>query len=188
MTDERDWEEMIVLFFVIAAITSFGAKAKGWIDEKVASVSGGGAGEVCQRPVGVDGDTIKATCGDKRVTVRFYGIDTPESKRPGVPIECQAIAASHSMKEMLKGKSSVRLVSDPSQESIDRYGRKLAYVEVDGRDLNRAQLEKGFARVYVYRHKKFKRYKDYRRAERAAQKEDKGIWRYCGGDNHKSGL
>src|SRR4051812_11633031 len=45
-----------------------------------------------------DGDTIKVrlASGSKR-TVRLIGIDTPESHKPGVPVECGAREATASM-------------------------------------------------------------------------------------------
>ena len=43
------------------------------------------------------------------------------------------------------------LVTDPSQDRIDRYGRLLAYaIRRGGLDLNLAQLRRGWAEVYVY--------------------------------------
>ena len=39
----------------------------------------------------VDGDTVKVRASGakhKDYTVRLIGIDTPETKRPGVPVEC----------------------------------------------------------------------------------------------------
>jgi hypothetical protein len=35
-----------------------------------------------------DGDTIKVRRGFRRYTVRLIGIDTPETRKPGTPIEC----------------------------------------------------------------------------------------------------
>jgi micrococcal nuclease len=140
----------------------------------------------CERAHAVDGDTIKATCDGKRVTVRMIGLDAPESKRPGVPVECLAKDAAASLARMVDGAKRVRLVQDASQDQEDRYGRTLAYVEVDGQDAGLAQVRSGFARVYVYRGKRFARYRRYVKAEDAAARERRGIWRSCGGDNHAS--
>ena len=42
----------------------------------------------------------------------------------------------------------VTIILDPSQAKTDRYGRTLAYVEVDGDDVGAALLEAGLAEVY----------------------------------------
>jgi endonuclease YncB( thermonuclease family) len=49
----------------------------------------------------------------------------------------------------------------------------------NGRDMNRAQVARGWARVYVYANTPFKRVVDYRRAQRAARSGPRGIWRIC---------
>jgi endonuclease YncB( thermonuclease family) len=47
----------------------------------------------------------------------------------------------------------VTLVTDPTQDRFDRDGRLLAYaIRRGGLDLNRAQLRRGWAEVYVYHH------------------------------------
>jgi endonuclease YncB( thermonuclease family) len=75
----------------------------------------------------------------------------------------------------------VRLVSDPTQDRVDRYGRLLRYVHKvsTGRDVNRTQVARGWARVYVYNNNPFKRVSGYRKAQRAAKDAGRGIWRLC---------
>gem|GEM_PF-5195022 len=58
----------------------------------------------------VDGDTIIIEDGRERVRVRMIGIDTPESKKEGTPIEAYALDASAALKEMLKNENRVCLV------------------------------------------------------------------------------
>jgi micrococcal nuclease len=79
----------------------------------------------------------------------------------------------------------VTLVTDPSQERSDRYGRLLAYaIHRGGLDLGLAQLCRGWAAVYVYRHNPFRRLAAYRRAQRQARAARRGVRRLCGGDFH----
>src|SRR4051794_7580588 len=52
----------------------------------------------------VDGDTVKVAVGAAAVTVRYIGIDTPESVKPGVPVQCYAKAASHRNADLVTGK------------------------------------------------------------------------------------
>lgn len=77
--------------------------------------------------------------------VRLLGIDTPERSRFGYR------RATDSMRTLTPVGTSVTLVSDPSQDLRDRYGRLLGYVmrNRDGRDMNLVQLARGMARVYV---------------------------------------
>jgi endonuclease YncB( thermonuclease family) len=79
---------------------------------------------------------------------------------------------------MLPKGTRVKLTSDPSQDLKDRYGRLLRYVTKSstGKDVNRRQVYKGLARVYVYAHHPFTRVDGYRQAQRAAKNRDVGIW------------
>jgi endonuclease YncB( thermonuclease family) len=127
----------------------------------------------------VDGDTVDvrlASGHNKRV--RLLGIDTPEVYGG---IECGGPQASRSMKRMLPVGTRVRLTSDPSQDLEDRYDRLLRYVTKvsTGTDVNRRQVYKGLARVYVYAHNPFNRVDGYRTAQRSAKAHDRGIWGRC---------
>jgi micrococcal nuclease len=73
----------------------------------------------------VDGDTFIALAGARRFRVRLIGLDTPETVKPGTPIQCFGPEASTYAKGSLTGKL-VRLVYDVDR--YDRYGRTLAYV------------------------------------------------------------
>ena len=83
----------------------------------------------------VDGDTIRVALPSGEERVRYIGIDTPESVKPGSPVECFAKRAS-AFNERLVAGERVRLVRDV--EERDRYGRLLAYVyrERDGLFVN----------------------------------------------------
>jgi Staphylococcal nuclease homologue len=88
----------------------------------------------------VDGDTLKVRLRRNHsvIDVRLIGIDTPETRRPGTPIECGGPQASASM-HRLADRRRVTLVTDPSQDRFDRYGRLLAYaIRRSGLDLNLA--------------------------------------------------
>ena len=69
-------------------------------------------------------------------------------------------------------------MSDPTQDRVDRYGRILRYVMKAGKDM-RAQVQRGWARVYVYNNSPFKRVSAYRKSQRLANAADRGLWGVC---------
>ena len=79
----------------------------------------------------IDGDTVVID----GTRYRLIGIDTPEHGK------CGAVAATANLRSMLAG-GRVTVVTNGE---TDRYGRTLAYLELGGCDLNRAQIEAGFA-------------------------------------------
>ncbi|QWZ06438.1 thermonuclease family protein [Nocardioides panacis] len=126
-----------------------------------------------------DGDTVDVhLVGGAYRRVRLVGIDTPEVYGG---VQCGGPEASAAMKRMLPVSTRVRLVSDPTQASVDRYGRLLRYVSrvSDGRQVNRAQVYLGNARVYVYGGVPFQRTHEFRVAQAAAKAAPRGLWRTC---------
>jgi endonuclease YncB( thermonuclease family) len=79
----------------------------------------------------------------------------------------------------------VRLRTDPTQDTVDRYGRLLAYASTfTGTPLQERQLEAGWAMTYVYNHHPFQRAKAYKRAQKRANKAHRGVYGMCSGDFH----
>lgn len=127
----------------------------------------------------VDGDTVKVRLrSGARRTVRLIGIDTPEVYGGR---ECGGPRASRALKRLLPNGTRVGLRSDPTQARSDRYGRTLRYVtkSASGVDAAKWQLRQGWARVYVYGGKPFKRTGIYRAAQRNAKAHKRGVWRIC---------
>jgi micrococcal nuclease len=73
----------------------------------------------------VDGDTIVVRVDGRSERVRYIGVDTPESVKPGVRVQCFAKSAAKENAKLVLGRD-VRLEYDA--EARDRYGRLLAYV------------------------------------------------------------
>jgi micrococcal nuclease len=121
----------------------------------------------------VDGDTVEL---DNGKTVRLIGIDTPEVHGG---IECGGAQASAYMERVATGRA-VSVHTDPTQDTYDRYGRLLAYLDAGGKDLGEAVLRAGWARVYVY-DQPFQRLGAYRQAGWTARGGDRGIWSTCSG-------
>ena len=94
----------------------------------------------------VDGDTIDVSWGVRRERLRLLGVDTPETVDPRRPVGCYGPEASAYTHRRLQGRS-VRLRFD--RQRRDRFGRLLAYVEVDGRRFNDELLAGGYARLLV---------------------------------------
>ena len=133
----------------------------------------------------VDGDTLKVDLkGGRQRDVRLIGIDTPETVRPSTPVQCGGPQASTSMHGMADGQRVI-LVSDPSQDRIDRYGRMLAYVFRGTEDLGKVQIRRGWAEVYIYHDNPFEKVRQFRHAEHRAENADRGVWKDCGGNLHK---
>src|SRR5215210_3247118 len=125
----------------------------------------------------VDGDTIQVRLDGRREKVRYIGVDTPESVKPGTPVECFAKRAS-AYNERLVGGRRVRLVRDA--EARDRYGRLLAYVyrEEDGLFVNAALVRGGYAQPLTIP-PNVAHAGEFRRLAAAARRAGRGLWSAC---------
>jgi micrococcal nuclease len=136
----------------------------------------------------VDGDTIHVRVHHREESVRLLGIDTPETHKPGTPIECGGPQASAHLAAIAPAGTPVKLEADPTQDREDRYGRTLAYVRLpDGRLAEDAQLQAGWATVYVFEGDPVALDSEFRRSQTAARKALRGVWAACDGDFHSAG-
>ena len=125
----------------------------------------------------VDGDTIVTKIGSTQETIRYIGIDTPESVTPNTPVQCYAKAASQANANLVSGQA-VRLVTDV--EPRDRYGRILAYVYTIKNNLfiNAELVAKGYAKAYKFPpNTKFASL--FERLANTAHNSNKGLWNQC---------
>lgn len=123
----------------------------------------------------IDGDTIEARIGDKVEDVRLIGVDTPETVKPGTPVQCFGERASRFTKRRLTGRR-VRLVF--GVEPRDVYGRLLAYVYLGDRFYNPILVRRGLARTLtIPPNDRFA--PRFRRLELAAGRTGRGLWRAC---------
>lgn len=91
----------------------------------------------------VDGDTITVSIGDGLYTVRYIGVDTPETVRSDTPVQWMGPEAAAANAALVAGQT-VYLEKDVSE--TDRYGRLLAYVYLaDGRMVNEELVRLGYA-------------------------------------------
>lgn len=172
----------------LLALVTFAVGTK---DEDTArlSVSAPSASVLSSEPPGVlalvtkvvDGDTIKVSIGNAAYTVRYIGIDTPETVHPSKPTQWMGLEASKENTRLVSNKY-VRLEKDVSE--TDRFGRLLRYVwvedfsdEFDGDWLlvNEYLVLKGFAQVSTYP-PDVKFQERLLRAQQAAVKDNVGLW------------
>jgi micrococcal nuclease len=134
----------------------------------------------------VDGDTLRVRLAGKLTYVRLIGIDTPEDVRPGTPVECGAEAAADSMRRLAPEGAQVLLRADSVAATHDRYGRLLAHAFIARRQLEVAQLRRGWAEVYRFEGQRFDGLPHFMHAESEAERAGRGVWSACAGDFHSS--
>ena len=123
----------------------------------------------------VDGDTIHVRVDGRREKVRYIGVDTPESVKPGTPVQCFAKRASALNARLVEGEQ-VRLVLDA--EERDRYGRLLAYVYAGGVFVNAELVRSGYAEPLTVPPNV--RFEDrFARLARDARLARRGLWASC---------
>lgn len=124
-----------------------------------------------------DGDTIVVNTTSGKETIRFIGVDTPETHDPRKPVQCYGPEASAYTKKII-GTQKVRLKADPLDTNRDRYGRLLRYIYLpDGTLLNQKLIEQGYGFYYPYF--PFSKKPEFAAAEKQAQKQKLGLWSHC---------
>ena len=125
----------------------------------------------------VDGDTIHVLVDGRREKVRYIGMDTPETHKPGTPVQCFGRAASAFNARLVAGRR-VELRTDA--ETRDRYGRLLAYVyrRPDGLFVNAELVRRGYA-VILTIPPNVSHAAELLRLQRAARAAGRGLWSAC---------
>jgi micrococcal nuclease len=126
-----------------------------------------------------DGDTIVLDNGQK---VRYLYIDTPETVKEGVPIQCFGPEAKEMNTKLVLGKE-VWLWSD--KESKDQYDRELRLVFLAGenpddpsKSVNALLVKGGFARARIFKpNTTFEN--DFKEYEKNAKTKKLGVWGVC---------
>jgi micrococcal nuclease len=161
----------VLLFVAVAvfAVDRFGGGGQG------APPPGGRAAGLVTRVV--DGDTVHVRIDGADERVRFIGVDTPETVKPGTPVQCFGKAASAYDHRLLDGQA-VRLRFDSEQR--DRYGRLLAYVyrARDGLFVNAALVRGGYATTLTIP-PNTAHAAQFAGLERRARERQRGLWRAC---------
>ena len=122
----------------------------------------------------IDGDTIKVIYEGKEQNLRYLLVDTPETNHPQLGKQPFGQKAKERNTELMNsGKLEIEF---DIGERVDKYGRLLAYVYIDGVSIQEKLIEEGLARVgYVYppntRH-----LDPFEKAQERAKKAGIGIW------------
>ncbi len=114
-----------------------------------------------------DGDTMKLS---NEKTFRLYGVNAPEVKEPYFE------EAKVFTENLVLGKE-IRFEQEENYK-VDKFGRELGYVFIDGVNLNIELVKNGLARVVLYEKRAKIKYQDELvSAEKSAKKLRLGVWK-----------
>jgi len=154
------------------------AQQQGWLDSalQTAETTQPGSYAIVRY---VDGDTIVVDMDGKKETIRFIGIDTPETHKPNTPVQCYGPAAAAHTKNLIASHGGrVRLAADSLGTNRDRYDRLLRYVYLtDGTLVNEVKIREGYAFYYPYF--PFSKKPQFAAAQTEAQNAKRGLWGAC---------
>jgi micrococcal nuclease len=124
-----------------------------------------------------DGDTITVDMNGTKETVRFIGVDTPETHDPRKAVQCFGQAAANFTKQLI-GTNNVRLEADSLNTNRDRYNRLLRYVYLpNGTLVNSEIIKQGYG--FAYTSFPFTKADEFRQLEKDARETGKGLWGSC---------
>jgi micrococcal nuclease len=125
----------------------------------------------------IDGDTVRVHFENRTETVRYIGVDTPETVKPGEPVQCFGKRASGFNRRVVAGRL-VRLRF--GRERRDRYGRLLAYVFPGHarRSINSRLVAGGYGSVLTIP-PNTAHLRPYTRLEQQAKRRGLGVWSAC---------
>ena len=102
---------------------------------------------------------------EKQIKVRLYGIDSPEKKQAYGEVARKCLA------EMVAGKNITVIVYD-----IDSYGRSVGLLSVDGLNVNKEMVTRGYAWVYN-QYNKLPEKEEWLILQEKSKIEKKGLWK-----------
>ena len=123
----------------------------------------------------VDGDTIKVMLDNKKTTVRFLAIDTPETVHPTKGEEPYGKEASNYTCDKVKNAKKLELEYDEGSTKTDKYSRALAWVFVDDNLLQKDLVSLGYAKV-AYLYGDYKYTDELKEIEKTAKSKKLGVW------------
>jgi micrococcal nuclease len=119
----------------------------------------------------IDGDTIVLVGGAK---IRYLLVDAPETTNGHD--DCYGSNAAQYNSDLVLGKM-VTISYDV--ECTDMYGRSLAYVSVDGQEVNTLLVQRGYACVLHIPPDGDSRYQEFKDYQAEAKAAMRGLWGAC---------
>ncbi|MGI8598200.1 MAG: thermonuclease family protein [Chitinophagaceae bacterium] len=114
------------------------------------------------KAMAADGDTFTLLTNEKiQVKIRLHGIDCPENGQP----------FSKAAKDFLSALIFYKVV-EVEKKDIDRYGRTIGIVSINGKNVNEAFLIAGLAWHYTYYDKNV----TWSAFQNEAMKQKAGLW------------
>lgn len=123
----------------------------------------------------VDGDTIKVILDDKKTTVRFLAIDTPETVHPTKGEQPFGKEASNYTCDKVKNAKKLEIEYDEGSTKTDKYNRVLGWVFTDDTLLQKDLVSLGYAKV-AYLYGDYKYTEDLKKEESIAKSKKLGVW------------
>lgn len=164
---------LLPVILLSACIDRFAVQPESGLEARLppdAEITHAGTMLASGRVVGVsDGDTLTVLASNQRqYKIRLQGIDSPEKKQ----------AFGQKCKESLM-MLSANLPAQVEAYKLDRYGRIIGKVTVEGRDVALEQLNKGCAWHYkAYANEQSVADREaYAAAEKQARQHRRGLWR-----------
>jgi micrococcal nuclease len=119
----------------------------------------------------IDGDTIVLESGER---IRYLLVDAPEST--GGHRDCFGAEAHAFNRGLVEGRT---VTLTDGESCADRYGRRLAYVSVDGHDVNALLVERGYACALFIPPAGSARRSELEALEAQARRARRGVWGAC---------
>jgi micrococcal nuclease len=119
----------------------------------------------------IDGDTLLLEGGER---VRYLLADAPESA--GGARECYGPEARAFNRDLVEGR---QVTLAYGEACTDRFGRLLAYVSVDGREVNTLLVERGHACVLHVPPAGSARRAEFESLQARARSARRGVWGAC---------
>lgn len=178
MISKRQKRKLLSLALgLLLAGVLFISRQSGWLPESATTVPAGVQPGLYRVTEFADGDTIQVDMNGHTETIRFIGVDTPETQDPRTSVQCFGRAASDFTKNLI-GTNDVRLEADPTNTNRDRYNRLLRYVYLpDGRLVNSEIIRAGYGFAYVLF--PFEKMEEFRAYENQAREQNAGLWSSC---------
>jgi micrococcal nuclease len=178
MRSLRYWQrhklKLVVLAFIFIAVI---ISQSGWLGQASQTAQQNNPGLYSVNHY-VDGDTISVDMNGSVETVRFIGVDTPETHKPNTPVQCYGPEAAAHTKQVISQYGKVRLQADPLDTNRDRYGRLLRYVYLpDGTLLDEQIITQGYG--FAYLSFPFSKKDQFAADQLAAQTAKLGLWAKC---------